>query len=60
MSTNDDGLDLSEQEMIEMLGEDDYDPATDVCGLLWPIMSGVFAEDLAELVLREGVSDMEK
>lgn len=41
---------MSEEELADLL---DYNPATDVCALLWGVMSGVFALELADLVMRK-------
>lgn len=57
MSSADNDFDLfkqmSEEEFEEML-LDGYDPSTDPCELLWPVMTGVFAQELAELVMKKG------
>ena len=63
MASDDSGFDLfkqmSEEEFEDML-LDDYDPATDPCGLLWPVMAGVFAQELADLVMEKGGANMEE
>jgi hypothetical protein len=43
---------MTEDDLRDML-LDDYDPATDICGLLMPIMRGVMAVELAGLALAE-------
>ncbi len=56
MSTNDKDTysfsQMSEDEFEDML-PDDYDPMTDACSLLWPVMEGVFAMELAELIMQK-------
>lgn len=39
---------MSEEEFMDMLN---YDPATDACALLWSVMHGVMAKELAGLAL---------
>lgn len=41
---------MSEKEFLDMLN---YDPSTDACELLWSVMNGVFAMELANLVMQK-------
>jgi hypothetical protein len=63
MASDDSDFDLfkqmSEEEFEDML-LDDYDPATDPCELLWPVMTGVFAQELADFVMEKGGASMEE
>lgn len=63
MSTNDSDFssfgEMSDEEFDAMLLAD-YDPSTDACGLLWPVMVGIFAEELAALVIKKGGGDSEE